>query len=454
MALNAATVWEVRTTGSDTNGGGFRAGAAGVDYSQQDSPQANWTGDVTATTTIVNVTGHTVSADDVGNHVQINTGTATAGVYEITAADVGNNRWTLDRAAGAEAATITAATMGGAFATPGKAGSVKVAGNTVWIKSGTYDLSSSNNVAGGRLTDSGTALSTAPSVWEGYGAARGDGGTPPLLRCGANSVTAFTVTGAHVIVRNLRFGNAGAFTGCAGVNLSGSHGRVINCLAESIATGFSSATSANKVRGSGATSCTTGFSGTGEFAGCKASGGTTGFSATTTGQVACRHCVASGCSGSGFSVAGNGITVAQSTAYGCGANGFLVGAFVGSVFDSCLAVGNAGRGFAGGDESALLVSCAGFDNGDGDHNFPASAAADFVTLTADPFTDAAGGDFTLNSTAGGGAELKGAGWPSALPGLSGTSHLDIGAYQSQVGGGSGGSGSGGVARSYHGSLVT
>jgi hypothetical protein len=37
MALNAAVVWDVRTTGNDTNGGGFRAGAAGTDYSQQDA---------------------------------------------------------------------------------------------------------------------------------------------------------------------------------------------------------------------------------------------------------------------------------------------------------------------------------------------------------------------------------------------------------------------------------
>lgn len=34
MALSSATVFEVRTTGADTNGGGFVAGAAGTDYSQ------------------------------------------------------------------------------------------------------------------------------------------------------------------------------------------------------------------------------------------------------------------------------------------------------------------------------------------------------------------------------------------------------------------------------------
>jgi hypothetical protein len=122
-----------------------------------------------------------------------------------------------------------------------------------------------------------------------------------------------------------------------------------------------------------------------------------------------------------------------------------------------VAYGAADRGFEAAAGSAnLLINCAGGGNA-ADYDaadFPADSVEGFVTLTADPFTDAANGDFTLNSTAGGGAELRGAGWPSALPGLSGTSHPDIGAYQSQVGGGSGGSGSGGVARSYHGSLVT
>jgi len=37
MALASATVWEVRTAGNDTNGGGFVTGASGSDWSQQDA---------------------------------------------------------------------------------------------------------------------------------------------------------------------------------------------------------------------------------------------------------------------------------------------------------------------------------------------------------------------------------------------------------------------------------
>lgn len=51
-----------------------------------------------------------------------------------------------------------------------------------------------------------------------------------------------------------------------------------------------------------------------------------------------------------------------------------------------------------------------------------------VTLTADPYTNAAGDDFSLNDTAGGGAAARGAGYPA---------NLDIGAVQhaDPVGGG-------------------
>ena len=59
-----------------------------------------------------------------------------------------------------------------------------------------------------------------------------------------------------------------------------------------------------------------------------------------------------------------------------------------------------------------------------------------ITLTADPFTAGASGDFSLNSTAGGGALLKAAGFNNSIPGVANAAgKLDVGAVQS---GGSGG----------------
>ena len=53
-----------------------------------------------------------------------------------------------------------------------------------------------------------------------------------------------------------------------------------------------------------------------------------------------------------------------------------------------------------------------------------------VTLSASPY-NTIGSDFSLNSTAGGGAACKAAGWPGVMPG--GTGYSDIGALQSSGG---------------------
>jgi hypothetical protein len=55
--------------------------------------------------------------------------------------------------------------------------------------------------------------------------------------------------------------------------------------------------------------------------------------------------------------------------------------------------------------------------------------SNFVTLTGDPFVNAAGGNFALNNTVGAGADCRAAGIPGAFPGGTTTGYLDIGAVQ-------------------------
>lgn len=55
-----------------------------------------------------------------------------------------------------------------------------------------------------------------------------------------------------------------------------------------------------------------------------------------------------------------------------------------------------------------------------------SAGSGEVTLTADPFTNRAGRDFSPNTTAGGGALLRAAGFPSAFPSGATRAYTDIG----------------------------
>jgi hypothetical protein len=63
-----------------------------------------------------------------------------------------------------------------------------------------------------------------------------------------------------------------------------------------------------------------------------------------------------------------------------------------------------------------------------------------VTLTGNPYTNSAGGDFTLNNTAGAGAACRAAGTPGALPGVTQTGKLDLGVFQHADAGGGGGGG--------------
>src|SRR6266568_1510943 len=150
MALSSVITWEVRTTGSDTQcAGGFKTGATGTDYSQQTAAQFSGTDLVIDATTNTKVTSatHNFVAADVGNLIQITAGVGyTTGFYEIVS--VASNAATLDRSPGAVGLTGGTWWEGGALASPGMAGGAKVAGNQVWIKAGTYTITSTTaNVA-------------------------------------------------------------------------------------------------------------------------------------------------------------------------------------------------------------------------------------------------------------------------------------------------------------------
>ena len=68
------------------------------------------------------------------------------------------------------------------------------------------------------------------------------------------------------------------------------------------------------------------------------------------------------------------------------------------------------------DVSGWLVDYnALFTNTSGNYNGDWSAGTNDVTVTADPFTNRASDDYTLNSTAGGGAAVKQAAFPTGVP---------------------------------------
>jgi len=132
VAINAAAVWRVRVSGSDTNGGGYDAtiSGAGTDYSQQDSAQA--TGTATSSGSTLTATTSIFTSAMVGNAVWINT--ATPQIRFITGYTSGTVV-TLDAAPSATSVTIN---VGGAWASPTvnltTTKNWVVPGNTVYIR--------------------------------------------------------------------------------------------------------------------------------------------------------------------------------------------------------------------------------------------------------------------------------------------------------------------------------
>lgn len=170
MALAAATVWEVRTTGAATNGGGFNASrdaVNGVDYSQQDAAQLALTDLAMAqsSTTLTSVTGGFTHAME-GNIIYIASGTNfIAGYYEIVTY-TNANTVVLDRtAATAGAGSAGVGNVGGGSNHPDTIRASVVAGNKIYIQNGTYVRVGANDYV---LTVSVSGTAGNKIRWIGY----------------------------------------------------------------------------------------------------------------------------------------------------------------------------------------------------------------------------------------------------------------------------------------------
>jgi hypothetical protein len=336
--------------------------------------------------------------------------------------------------------------MGGAFASPGRAAQFKIAGNTVHIKAGNYTCSGTANVAGGRVNDTTIGTAPAPNKWLGYETTREDGGAKPVLIAGASTMTLFTASGAHTWINNLEFkrDTGAGFTAITGLNISGTSSQVKSCKATSCdGTGIIFGASRGYLRQSEANACDTGIAANnGTFLSCTVRG-STGTGITNAGNpVTLVRCIVTAAAVRGIDLTISGSMVLHSTVHGtigASGNGIRLAAD-GVLAINCVCYDNSQTDYAGvaSNRSTRLINCTGEDYDT--TNLTAAQVEGFITLTADPFTNAAGLDFSLNDAAGGGALLKGVGFPESFPGLAGVSYPDVGAYQSISGGGSGGSG--------------
>lgn len=455
MAINAAVVWEIRTAGATDAGAGFRSGGSGSDRSQQDSVQVNIdNATITCTTpgansnTLTFTAGYTPTAADVGNVVYISGGTnINAGFYEITAQS--STTWTLSGAgnlttAGGAGSTITGK-MGGASSNPGRVCGGMVTGNDIYQKSGTYSITSaSSNVSGGCCSPTGGSSQSNTAKWWGYNSTRGDGGTAPLLQ--ASGISTFTLIAIPDGFDLWNVGVDGAsLTSSRGIANTTGYPRVRFCYALNCTnTGlYGAGGAASLLYGCYATGCSTqaAIVQWTRSVFCVAYSNTiTGFSTTGSTVMYCISVSNSGASSHGFDI-GIGGTAINCTADANGGNGFnLSGASQrAQTCLFCLSTNNGQSGTGYGfqatsslTDNAYLFNCAAYGNASGDvhsTSIPSGQQINFVSLSADPYVNRAGGNYALNSTAGGGVACRQITF--AFTGVSTTSYAYIGAVGPQ-----------------------
>lgn len=449
MALPSTAVWEVRPiVGSDTNGGGFDPAimSAGTDYSQQNS--ANSSGNNISTTDVVatgvaTITSATASftAAVVGNIVYLSGSGITTGWYEVITYTNGTTV-VLDRSPG----TGTGVTMniGGALATVATAYGTAALDNTIWIKAtGDYTATATLTLVGNNQQS---------FSFIGYSSTRGDGGqatwttatnSTVLIQPGSGNPSVF-------LFQNIYFTTSASSTVAAidgGVASIGEQWRFVNCVFD----GFT--TAANAWFDSGQhyqisflwfDSC--------EFKNCSGDGIDTGnnaylvdcyfhgnagiglqayhnFGTEVAGAVVMDRCVFydNGAQGAYF----EGGTLSSEDAlipivtncafeanvgHGLDTSGIASGAGL-SVRNNVFS-NNGGYGWnprTGQTGPKSVYANAYYNNSSGANSNSLFESSTDVTLTADPFNNPSGGDFTLNNTTGGGAACKGAGFPSSLP---------------------------------------
>lgn len=445
MATGLGTVWEIRpATGSDTNGGGFdpNVTSPGTDYSQQDSPQVSYTDLVIgATNTQLTSVANPFSSSDVGNFIQITSGSGfTAGFYEV--ASVSGAIATMSSAVGTAASTGGHGYLGGALASLspifGGSSAVPYSGSIIWLK-GTLTVTSAIQLS------KGTTGNYVRIVLEGYSSSRGDNGKATITTA-TNSVNIIKLTGSGIEIRNIAFTTTAGTTAAAviGSSSAGSqYGEQITIRDCSFSGGFT--VGVDNYAGGYAPSfqmieCTvTGCTSYGVsiggpqfiLIGCYIYGnGSHGVVTQQYGSVILINTICASNTGCGVYDDGTNVNnrwciLKQCVLYNNGSDGVKIAQSVGEPLISINTIyyNNSGYGING--LSVVSVSPAPMSilvqlnnafgsNTSGARNSVVPSDSTDITLTANPFNNAGSGDFTLNSTSGGGASCSGAGWQSSV----------------------------------------
>jgi hypothetical protein len=436
MALSAAIDWNIRTDGAAANGGGYKRTAGTTDYSKQAAAQLS-VSDAACTTGGVIVTSATggFTAAMVGNVLYLSGTHFTTGWYEIiTYSDT--NTITVDRdptdGSNGSGGTLNVGgsldgigTLGLIFQTAAQA----VAGMRGYIRGGTYNLANANvNTTGGPLDLDASEMDSKLFYLKGYATDAATiedyTGDRPVINCNGNAPTqVIKLKGANNNGHRVSFvgidGDSQAVNGI----VAGAVGYdSANDCAVSHCDGTAAYTGLGCVRCFAYSCAAIGFSG-GQVTDCHADSCDSGYGDVPT----CSFCIASNNTGRGFERA-SGMAV-SCVSYNNGSDGFYY--YRASILINCISISDGEYSVRNGDANNLIL-----------YNFASDGAASGriltatpfdlnpITLTADPFTNAAALDFSLNDAAGGGALCKAAG---ASP-YGQTGYPDVGVVQSEGGG--------------------
>lgn len=432
VAPGPNTVAGVATVASPTGG------TWGIDYSQQTSPRIAYTDMVIGgTTTQFTSAANPVAKNLVGNHIQVVSGTGfTVGVFEVVSTS--GTTATCDRSLGTAASTGGNSNLGGAFGHPGSWSQYRVDGMIGFIKysATTYDITSSTAAING-----GRVVYGAQNKLIGWDTVRSvtnrDANRPTIKSTVASITMVSNVDGfaRKVTLRNLIL-DGNSQTSNNGLSCSDTVAAYNVCVKRCPGNGFTSLRDGWKCE---ADQCGTGFLTPIFVRFCTSRRNTShGFNASGA-SCSLEHCIAAGNGGNGFTTALFYGSFSHCTSYGNTGAGFLgAGDDRGSYWYRCVAYGNGTYGWDtySTQGNSWLIQCAGGANTTANVRDASVTLEDFVTLTADPFVNAAGGDFSLNNVAGGGAALR---WISqGFPGISTTHIGDLGAVQHQETAGGGG----------------
>ena len=443
-AITAATAWEIRTGGSEANGGGFDASLGGVDYSRQNAAQHAYTDIVIdgSDNTKITSAARPFTPNDAGNIINVTAGTGfTVQRIQILSVD-GSNVATCDKAVGTTGSTGGTGNFGGGLTLPVATApvivSLVVPGNTIYI-TGSYSRSAS-------MTVGVNGTSGLPINWIGYTSDRADGGKATITAT-AGSVILINANGHLNNFRNLNL-NCASQSATRGLGLNGNYAEADNieayaCANRAFYLQAASVRLTNSVARNNPTQPAVEVAtGTAYLSGVVARDNTvTGF-LLSFGSAVFDRCASlnnTGGSSDGFANTNTGallFLVSQSLAHGNGRHGVnatTAAAMDGTTIRGSLLTSNVSCGINSAVTNWTTARGAVARNGfwnNGTNRCRVVAGVGDVELAAgaNPFVDSASGDFRLNSTASAGAVLRAAGWPGLLP-YGGTGYLDIGPLQ-------------------------